>query len=229
MTTDSQAFVSNAETAYIADVSDRDVNRAIDERIVPEAFVQLNSGRRLSHLAAAFIAFYCKTENMFTANMRKRVLNAIADQVTNVGSLSTDRELRILINHPEASAVFRFSTHEADAAVSVDFSKYLKAVLARSEEVERALQAVSCDEDVMAGLPVFRGTRVPIDSVLASVDDGIEFSRLKKSYPFLSNELIAYARIYSQIRPRRKRPRSLGEANPSWILKSRKVVRQANK
>lgn len=229
MTTDSQAYASNAETAYIADVSDRDVNRAIDERIVPEAFVQLNNERRLSHLAAAFIAFYCKTETMFTANMRKRVLNAIADQVKSYKNVPTERELRTLITRPETKSLFHFSTHEAGSAVSVDFSKFLSAVLMRSEQVERALQAVSSNDDVMAGLPVFRGTRVRIDSVLASVDNGIELSRLQASYPFLSHELIESARIYSLVRPRRGRPPRLGEANPGWILKSTTVVHPASK
>ncbi|SFG43294.1 Uncharacterized conserved protein, DUF433 family [Duganella sp. CF458] len=230
MSVHSQTYVSSVEAAYIADVTDRDVHRAIDEQIVPDGFIQLSNGRRLSRLAAAFIAFYYKTETMFTASMRKRVLNTIADQVTNSGNLIvTEHELRTLLNRAETKSVLHFSTEEAESAVSVDFSKYISVVFKRSEEVERALLAISSSEDVMGGLPVFRGTRVPVDSILASIENGVELSRIKDSYPFLSDELIKYAKIYSRVRPRRGRPRRLDEVNPGWKVKTEKIVRAASK
>ena len=99
--------------------------------------------------------------------------------------------------------------------------------LVSSEKVDWALQAVSSDDRVMGGLPVFRGTRVPIDFVLASVEEGIDFERLKNSYPFLTTQLIEAAMIYAQILPRRGQPRQIEDVPPGWTLISSKIVRSA--
>jgi len=99
--------------------------------------------------------------------------------------------------------------------------------LVSGEKVDWALRAVSVDERVMGGLPVFRGTRVPIDFVLASVEEGIDFDRLKNSYPFLTTKLIEAAMIYAQILPRRAPPRRVDDVPPGWTLISSKIVRPA--
>jgi uncharacterized protein (DUF433 family) len=61
---------------------------------------------------------------------------------------------------------------------------------------------VNVDPEIMGGVPVFSGTRVPIDFVLASIDEGIVFERLKTSYPFLTPDHIAAARQFRQEHPR---------------------------
>ena len=40
-------FVPSAEAAFIAELSDRDMNRVFDERLVPESLVRAEDGRRL--------------------------------------------------------------------------------------------------------------------------------------------------------------------------------------
>ena len=100
---------------------------------------------------------------------------------------------------------------------------------ANEEEVRIARVAVSVDQDIMGGEPVFHGTRVPIDIILGSLDDGTSFSELKDSYPFLTIELVEAAKIYVRISPRSEPQRSLGEMHPNWKLISKKILVARNK
>jgi len=85
------------------------------------------------------------------------------------------------------------------------------------------LDEITESDDILGGRPVFRGTRVPIDTVLGSLDRGMSFNEVKESFPVVTEELVAAARIYLQLHPLRP-PRSLGELNPHWKLISRKVI-----
>ena len=51
---------------------------------------------------------------------------------------------------------------------------------------------------VMGGVAVFSGTRVPIEIVIASLDRGIDKQRTVASYPFLTDEHIQAARVYTK-------------------------------
>ena len=55
------------------------------------------------------------------------------------------------------------------------------------------------DPAVMRGAPVFRGTRVPISNVLASLKAGFELSELREAYPFLTPELVEAAQCYEPL------------------------------
>lgn len=61
---------------------------------------------------------------------------------------------------------------------------------------------VSEDSDVMGGLPCFTGTRVPIDNVLGSLEQGVDLKRLYAAYPFLTAEHILAAQLYAASHPR---------------------------
>jgi uncharacterized protein (DUF433 family) len=52
------------------------------------------------------------------------------------------------------------------------------------------------DPEILGGTPVFAGSRVPIDMVLASVDKGISMERIVAAYPFITEAHIAVAREY---------------------------------
>lgn len=60
---------------------------------------------------------------------------------------------------------------------------------------------VTTDDQILRGTPVFAGSRVPIDTVLASLAAGIRFERLQESYPFLTPAHVRAARMYVQEHP----------------------------
>ncbi|WP_409993946.1 DUF433 domain-containing protein [Roseateles albus] len=84
---------------------------------------------------------------------------------------------------------------------------------------------VDIDDETMGGVPVFRGTRVPLDVVTASLDKGIPFERVRASYPFLTPELADAARAYQLAHPRSGLRSSIAEANPDWTITESRVVR----
>jgi uncharacterized protein (DUF433 family) len=90
--------------------------------------------------------------------------------------------------------------------------------------MEHAHRLVSVDREVMGGAPVFAGTRVLVEIVAASKAEGVDDARLKKSYPFLTDELIEAAVVYSRIHPRRGQPQRLQDANLTWKLRSRRTI-----
>lgn len=55
------------------------------------------------------------------------------------------------------------------------------------------------DSRFMRGAPVFNGTRVPIDIVLASLKGGFDLSQLQEVYPFLTQQLVDAAQIYVRV------------------------------
>lgn len=57
---------------------------------------------------------------------------------------------------------------------------------------------VITDPEILSGTPVFAGSRVPIEIVLASLARGVPFDRLKESWPFLTMEHIQTARDYAR-------------------------------
>jgi uncharacterized protein (DUF433 family) len=79
------------------------------------------------------------------------------------------------------------------------------AWVSQEESVERAqAQAqpkVVTDPEILSGMPVFAGSRVPIDMVLACVDTGNDMARIRRAYPFVTDEQITAARAYKASHP----------------------------
>ncbi len=60
----------------------------------------------------------------------------------------------------------------------------------------RLRDLVTTDAEIMGGVPIFAGTRVPIDIVLGSLDRGIDWDRLVASYPFLTDDYVLAAKVF---------------------------------
>jgi uncharacterized protein (DUF433 family) len=114
---------------------------------------------------------------------------------------------------------------DASLGHQLDFVVIVTDAMVRARAVDNAEQLVTKDAEVMGGQPCFAGTRVPIATVLASVDKGVSRERLQASYPFLTEAHVEAARVYQQIHPRRGRPPRLRDVNPPETRKVTRVVR----
>ena len=82
--------------------------------------------------------------------------------------------------------------------------------------------AIVQDPDVMRGVPVFKGTRVPISNVLASLKAGFNVEQLQEAYSFLTQAHVDAALNYV--------PREIDEggqpygARPTRVLLSRDFI-----
>lgn len=86
---------------------------------------------------------------------------------------------------------------------------------------------VVASPDVLGGIPVIRGARVPVYDVAASVAAGISMDRILAAYPSIDAEKVELAQLYAEANPARGRPRheaSLSEH--SRIASYRRVARR---
>jgi uncharacterized protein (DUF433 family) len=212
-------FVPIAEAAFIADLSDRDMNRVVDEHILPGILVDVDQGRRVAPLGAAFARFYFRTDRQLAAEFRRKVLGELATRLERRPDwLSLSSMTRLPDN---------LSWGVEESGISIDLRSFVDFVYRRVHDVEQANALVREDPQIMDGAPVFAGTRVPIDIVLASLDQGIDSKRLAASYPFLTEAHVEAARTYASVHRRVGRPRRLAQAYPQLKPKSRRLLRPA--
>jgi uncharacterized protein (DUF433 family)/DNA-binding XRE family transcriptional regulator len=85
-------------------------------------------------------------------------------------------------------------------------------------------QLVTVNPAVMGGMPVFAGSRVPIETALSSLAAGVDLEELKLSYPFLTPAHIDAAQAYAQAHPRTGARSSSQGVPSSWKPKSRRTT-----
>lgn len=82
-----------------------------------------------------------------------------------------------------------------------------------ANEVSRTDALVTTDPEIMGGMPVFAGTRVPVSAVLDSVAVGVQLDRIQAAYPFLTEAHIQAAKA-AEVELPLARPQRLSEMNP---------------
>lgn len=214
-------FVSTAEAAFLAGVDTTIINRLVDDRLVPEQFLLLEEGsRRMSRLGAAFARVYCDLENILAPRARRDLVEELSRRIH---ALTAEQQEAIFKLHALRNVNWTVMFHH----VMVDVTPQVDDAAARAKEVDLADMLVTTDLEVMGGAPCFAGTRVPIDYVLSSLDEGESLERLQASYAFLTEAHVHAARVYLLVRPRRGRPRKLSDRRPTLKPRLSKVVKPA--
>jgi len=207
-----------AEAAYIAELTDRHMNRVLDERLIPESLVCTDDGRRqYAPLACAFAKFYFETDDDLTASLRRSVIAVMAGRVER-----SDAKSELLALGPAATG---FNWLLQLPFGEIDVSSFVRSCAARARAIDDSQACITRSDDVMDGMPVFAGTRVPIDTILACTEKGIPMTRLLESYPFVTYDMIDAARVYDATHPKRGPRRRLGEVHPEWVVMETRVVR----
>ena len=212
------SFVAASEAAFIAGVPDKDLQRMVDEGAFPTALVRRDDARRsFSRLSAAFARFFYETAGHLTKQHRVDVIAQLTARVME----RDDSDDALGLTGP----LLAFDWIVRFPLGSLTVEPVVLEAQARARRLLRFSSTILEDPDILAGTPVFRGTRVPVASVVASKAAGVDFKRLVDSYPFLTPELVDDAEVYLTVHPRRGRPRKLGAA--AWKRTGTKVVRAA--
>jgi uncharacterized protein (DUF433 family) len=194
------------EAAVVARVALRDVNRVIDERILPEAFLSLDDGRRVAVTACTLISFYFDSARHLTAEER---LFAIREAGARLHRLRA----RALASLMDEDWTVR------DDFLTIDLAPFVRRTKERMERLAAARELVVSDADTLGGAPVIRGTRIPVYDVAASVVAGLPTRRILAAYPSLDADKVELAAIYAEANPARGRPR-LGDDLPRVLPSS---------
>ncbi|MGO9564979.1 MAG: DUF433 domain-containing protein [Candidatus Korobacteraceae bacterium] len=180
------------EAAVVACVPVRDVNRIIDERILPEAFyvADRDRTRRFCADACAFISFYFRAANRLTSEERRRTIAVASARLREESGSALEKEWII-----------------REEFLTIDLAPFLRSVHERLARLAVAQALVIEDADIMGGTPVIRDTRIPVYDVAASAAAGLPPARILAAYPGLTAEAVELAVFYAEANPQRGRPR----------------------
>ena len=56
------------------------------------------------------------------------------------------------------------------------------------EENEIASLPITIDPEILSGVPVFRGTRVPVDALLGNLEAGLRLDEFLQNFPSVTRE-----------------------------------------
>jgi uncharacterized protein (DUF433 family) len=185
-------LLTPTEAAVVSNVDVRDVNRVIDESILPSDFYQVNRdrSRRLIAEACTFISFYFHAAKVLTAEQRVRAIAAASPRLREEPVAKLQKEWTI-----------------RQEFLTIDLAPFLKKVHQKLGELNKARGLVVEDPDILSGTPIIRETRIPVYDVAASVSAGSPMDRILAAYPGLTDEMARLAALYAVANPQRGRPR----------------------
>ncbi|MCC6913246.1 MAG: DUF433 domain-containing protein [Rhodospirillaceae bacterium] len=206
-----------AEAAVIANVTVRDINRIIDEHILPDVFYTAGAKRRVLAAACPLIDFYFHTADALTAEVRGRLIDRLCERI------KSDKAFMFLAS--DEATITDWTIEET--FFTVNFDKFFEETTKRYAVLMEARELVVEDPEILDGTPVIRGTRVPVYDVAASLEKGVSKERLRSAYPSLDDRSIELARVYAEASPLRGRPR---EKTPTIASKTvRRIARRSRR
>jgi uncharacterized protein (DUF433 family) len=180
--------LTTSEAAIAAGVTVAEINRAIDRKILPSKLYSTATSRTVRKDACLWIAFYFETADCLTSAAR---LKAIRDGFGRCKSWTELRNCRV----------------EESRTVQVFFSRIWDDVDGRLNQLKKAQEMVVEDPEIMSGIPVVKGTRIPVYDVASLVDAGTPTAELLELYPRLKKEQFELASLYAKANPQRGRPK----------------------
>lgn len=107
--------------------------------------------------------------------------------------------------------------------VFIEFKHAREEVETGLRRLAEAERMVHSDPEIMHGLPVYRGTRIPVHSIAEMLAQGAKVDEILDGYPALTREKVVLAPLYVKAFPRRGRP----VLHPWAKRRPRRVTEQA--
>jgi uncharacterized protein (DUF433 family) len=193
------------EAAVVARVALRDVNRAIDERILPDGFFTLEDGRHVLVSACTLISFYFASAKHLTSEERLFAIREAGSRLSKFRTLAP-------------AALIKEDWTVRDEFLTIDLAPFVRGTTERMDRLAAARALVATDPEVLGGTPIILGTRIPVHDVAASVAANLPVDRILAAYPTLNAEKIELATIYAEANPARGRPRSNDELPKGAVI-----------
>jgi uncharacterized protein (DUF433 family) len=209
-------LLTTREAAVVAGVEVRDINRLIDEHILPDELFQNVGTRLLRAGACALVRFYYGAEKALTADERKGAIRHVCRDART-------RHLDWTVAHWRRTRPHW--TYHRDQFLTLNFDRFVIDTIAGHDRLTRAREIVVEDAHILNGTQVVKGTRVPVYDIAASAAHGLTPAEIREDYPSLDEESIALAILYAEATPQRGRPRMVASAARGTPV-SRKVVKR---
>lgn len=193
----------SSEVAFVAQTSESEVDRLVDDGMLPLRFYKRSQRREFDLVGASVsVTINHDLKHLLTRNARKVAIETWMKSRYSV-LLAEYRLPRKTISYDVIIAVSSFDL----GAVSINLEGSIGRMANRLKKIYHVHETVIFDPEILGGVPVIRGSRLPIENLLASVDEGVPFEIIQDDYPFLTVDMIEHARLYQQTHPRRGRPR----------------------
>lgn len=185
-TTQQQSLFTAAQAAVLTRLPVKAVNNAIDKKTIA-AHVKRRHGEKSLRLIDEFALVYLLLERELvgdtTPSFRQKLFKAIG------------------------TALAEGAQSVAIGALTLDLRPRSRDMARRIKDLRRAEWLASAHPEVLGGVPVFRGTRIPIHMIAELLDQGETPDTLRRGYPRLNDEMIRLAPLYAGAHPLRGRPR----------------------
>ena len=110
---------------------------------------------------------------------------------------------------------------EDGSSVFIELKSARKEIDVEVERLNEIAAMVESNPEIMRGTPVFKGTRIPVDSIASMLSQGASMEELLDGYPSLNRKHIEAAPLYVKAFPYKGRP----PVHPWSHLKPRRIVR----
>jgi len=180
-----QALFTPAQAAAVTRLPLKAVNNAIDKKTIAARTMRTHGAksRVVGEPALVYLSLERGLVGNTTPSFRRRLFKAIA------------------------AATAKKAKRVALRTLTLDLLPSRREVAQRIKDLRRAERLARIDADVLGGVPVFRGTRIPIHMIAELLSQGETAEQLRAGYPRLTPEMIRLAPIYAAAHPRRGRPR----------------------
>lgn len=88
--------------------------------------------------------------------------------------------------------------------------------------------AIVSDPEILGGMPVIMGTRIPAYDLAASVKAGIPWNRILAAYPSIKEHHLALAVAYAEANPLKPQFRKFRALAGATLVKSGRIPRRTN-
>lgn len=206
--------LKTTEAAVVSRVGLRDVNRVIDEGILPNGCFGLDDGRYVIASACTLIYFYFNSAAFLTSEERQFAIHIAEPRLRKSASAAMSALLK-------EDWIIR---HEF---LTIDFQPFVQGVVDQLDKLVATRDMVISSKDYLNGMPVIRGTRVPVYDVAANVNSGVSLEEILDGYPTINARQVELAKMYADAYPPRGRPRAPTQLPPGAIvLSDRRVPRR---
>src|SRR5215472_11924999 len=175
-------YYTPVQASVVAKLPLKAVHKLIDRRLIRPH--RRRVGRRLERLLSEEQLIYLRLE---------------AEGVRLLPLAARRRVAAIMESSPGRNAVVLSEGH----AVVIQAKTARREVKQELARLRRAQQMAVSDPEIMQGVPVYRGTRIPVELVSEMLAQGADVEEILEGYPALSRGKIELAPLYVSAFPRR--------------------------
>lgn len=186
------------EAGWLTDIPCKSINKIIDSGEVDRVGRAKAGSRFLGFGELLYLALRKDLEGALSPGARAEVYASLLELTREDFALVLRKTER---NWPKTVIEL------AGGVLRVDIRNAMRRLAKRLAELRDVERTIVSDPDIRGGEPVFRGTRIPVYTIAALVEQGADPREIREDYPSLNATGVRAAVVYASTRPKRGRPR----------------------